>query len=327
VIDWPLERELERSLAAAQDTRRRIARFVRHTPLLESDSAASGARTTGGPRRLLKLESLQHTGSFKIRGAAAALTAVPAPNEVIAASTGNHGLAVAALAQTLHLRCRVFVPAAAAAGKLARLRAAGVELVELDGDPLAAEMAAREAAERARGALLIAPYNDPQVILGQATLGLELLDDLPGPAPDALFVAVGGGGLISGIALAVRASWPDCRIIGCLPAASPALADAVAAGRVVPSLLEPTLADATAGNIEEGSITVAVAAALVTRFELISEAEIAAAMRTALLEHHLAIEGASALALAASLRDDQGERHLIVLGGGNADAQTLRELL
>jgi threonine dehydratase len=327
VIDWPLERDLERSLAAARDTRRRIARFVRHTPLLESDPSASGARTTGGPRRLLKLESLQHTGSFKIRGAAAALTAGPAPNEVIAASTGNHGLAVAALARSLDLHCRVFVPAAAAPGKLARLRAAGVELVELDGDPLQAELAARDAADRAPGALLIAPYNDPQVILGQATLGLELLDELPGPAPDALFAAVGGGGLISGLALAVRASWPDCQIIGCLPEASPALSDAVAAGRVVPSMLQPTLADATAGNIEEGSITVAIAAALVTRFELISEAEIAAAMRTALLQHHLAIEGASALALAASLRDDRGERHLIVLGGGNADAQTLRELL
>ncbi len=105
------------------------------------------------------------------------------------------------------------------------------------------------------------------------------------------------------------------------------MADAVAAGHVVPSPLQRTLADATAGNIEQGAVTVAIAAALVERFELITEAEIAAAMRLALLEHHLAIEGAAALALAASLRDHDGERHLIVLGGGNVGPQTLREIL
>lgn len=327
MIDWPLESDLGRTHAAAQETRARIARFVRATPLLELDPGSRGELARSEPRRLVKLESLQRTGSFKIRGAASALTAGALPREVIAASTGNHGLAVAALARTLRLRCRVFVPATAAAAKLARLRAAGVELVELAGDPLAAELAAREAAQQTPGALLIAPYNDPRVILGQATLGLELLDELPGAAPDALFVAVGGGGLIGGIALAVRERWPRCRIIGCLPAASPALADAVAAGHAVHSQVRPTLADATAGNIEEGSVTIAIAAALVTSFELISEAEIAAAMRVALLEHHLAIEGAAALALAGSLREHDGERHLIVLSGGNAGRDTLREIL
>jgi threonine dehydratase len=319
VIDWPLERDLERTHEAAQRTRERIARFVRHTPLLEHD---------GHPRRLLKLETLQHTGSFKIRGAAAAITAGPRPRQIVAASTGNHGLAVAALARSLQLPCRVFVPAGAAAAKLARLRASGVELIECDGDPVRAELAAREAAAQTPGALLVAPYNDAQVILGQATLGLELLDDLQEP-PDTLFVAVGGGGLIGGIALVVRERWPHTRIVGAMPEASPAMADAVAAGRVTSSPLRPTLADATAGNLEEGSITVAIAAALVDRFELIAEAEIAAAMRVALLEHHLAIEGAAALALAASLRDrdDDGEHHLIVLGGGNVGAETLRTIL
>ena len=125
VIDWPLERDLERSFAAARDTRERIAPFVRHTPLLEVDA-------TGHPRRLLKLESLQHTGSFKIRGAASAISAGPRPRELVAASTGNHGLAVAAVAARLGLPCRVYVPAGAARAKLRRLREAGVELVEVD---------------------------------------------------------------------------------------------------------------------------------------------------------------------------------------------------
>jgi threonine dehydratase len=164
------------------------------------------------------------------------------------------------------------------------------------------------------------------VVLGQATLGLELLEQLSA-APDALFVAVGGGGLISGVALAARERWPRCRIVGCVPAASPAMAAAVAAGAVVAAPLGPTLSDATAGGIEEGSITVAICAALVDEFVLVSEEEIAAAMGVALLEHSLALEGASALALAASLRDHSGGSHLVVLGGGNVGAETLRRVL
>lgn len=317
MIDWPLQSDPERAAAAARDARARIAGFIRHTPLVELDGAP--------PLRLLKLESVQRTGSFKVRGAAAALTAGARPRAVVAASTGNHGLAVAAVAAAIGLPCRVFVPAAGAPAKLARLRAAQVGLVEVGGDPLAAELEARAEAQRT-GALLVAPYNDTNVILGQATLGLELLDDLEQP-PDALFAAVGGGGLIGGIALAVRARWPRCRIVGCLPAASPAMRDAVAAGRVVPSPMLPTLADATAGNIEEGAVTVAICAALVDELVLLSEEEIAAAMRTALLDHRLVIEGASALALAASLRSPLGGRHLVVIGGGNVGADTLRKIL
>jgi threonine dehydratase len=329
VIDWALQSDLERSFEAARETRARIAGFVRHTPLVELDTPSRGEGPQGGARttRMVKLETLQRTGSFKIRGAASVLTAGPLPGEIVAASTGNHGLAVASLARSLGLPCRVFVPTSAAPAKLARLRGAGVELVEVDGDPLLAELAARAAAERSPGTtLLLAPYNDPRVILGAATLGLELLDDLPAP-PDALFAGVGGGGLISGIALATRARWPRCTIVGCVPEASPAMRDAVAAGHVVESQVLPTLADATAGNIETGSITVAICAALVDEFALISEAEIAAAMRAALLEHRLVIEGAAALALAASLRHADSGRHVVVLGGGSVGVETLRALL
>jgi threonine dehydratase len=321
VIGWQLERDLELSHAAAVQTRARIADFVRVTPVLALEEAADGVT------RALKLELLQRTGSFKVRGAAAALSAGERPRAVVAASTGNHGLAVAAVAAALGLPCRVFVPATAAPAKLARLRAAaGVEVVEVEGDPLLAELAARDAAAGEPGTLLVPPYNDANVVLGQATLGLELLDQLE-TAPDALFAAVGGGGLISGIALAVRARWPGCRIVGCLPAASPAMASAVAAGRVVVAPLEPTLSDATAGGIEDGAITVAICAALVDEFARVSEEEIAAAMRAALLEHSLAIEGASAVALAASLRARSARRHLVVLGGGNVGAETLRKVL
>ncbi len=314
--DWQLELDLERSFHVAVEARERIAAFVDRTPLLGVD----------GGRRLLKLESLQRTGSFKVRGAASAITAAARPREIVAASTGNHGLAVAAVARRLGIPCRIFVPATAAGAKLARLREARVELVSVDGDPLRAELAAREACEGRDGVLLVPPYNDRQVVLGQATLGLELLDDLGGEAPEAMFAAVGGGGLIAGLALALRTRWPRCRIVGCLPAASPAMAEAVAAGAVLDSPLRPTLADATAGNIEDATITLPICAALVDEWQLIEETEIAAAMRSALLEHGQAIEGAAALALAASLGRHDGGRHLVVLSGGNVGEQTLQRI-
>jgi threonine dehydratase len=314
VSAWPLESDLGRSHEAALEARERIRPWVRETPLIE---AAPGLR--------LKLETLQRTGSFKVRGAASALSGghLAGARSVIAASTGNHGLAVAHIASELGMSCRVFVPSSASGFKLARLRAAGVELVEVPGDPLRAELAAREEAA-ASGALFVSPYNDPLVVLGQASIGLELLEQL-GEEPQALFVAVGGGGLISGIALAVRAHWPRTRIV-----ASPAMADAVAAGgRVVASRLEDTLSDATAGGIEEGSITVAIATALVDDWLSITEAEIAAAMRIALLDYHVAAEGASGLALAGALRHvgAGGGLRVAVLGGANAGASALEAIL
>jgi len=313
VIGWPLESDLGRTAAAARETRRRIEPHIRRTPLVEGDG------------HLLKLESLQRGGSFKVRGAAAAITAASAPTEIVAASTGNHGLAVATVAGELGIPCRIFAPASAAPAKLARLRAAGIAVALIDGDPLAAELAAREAAAATAGALLVPPYNDPEVILGQATVGLELLEQAP-RAPDAVFVPVGGGGLISGIALAVRDAWPDTAIVGCLPAASPAMTDAVAAGRVVDSPLARTLSDATAGNIEAGSITVPICSLLVDEWVLLEEDEIAAAMRAAAREHHLIVEGAGALALAGARRRGRRGRDVIVLSGAGVGAETLRAL-
>jgi threonine dehydratase len=321
VIDWALESDLDRSADAARATRARIASFVRQTPLLEADPRP-GCRVT----RLLKPETLQRTGSFKVRGAWAAITAAARPREIVAASTGNHGLAVAAVARALELPFRIFVPASASAAKLARLHDAGAEPIAVAGDPLAAELHARSAAAGSPGALFVSPYNDAEVVLGQASVGLELLEDLAEP-PDALFVAVGGGGLISGVALAVRARWPRCRIVGCLPVASPAMADAIAAGRVVQSPVLPTLADATAGNIEPDAITVPICAALVDELVLLEEEELAMAMAVALCELHLVIEGAAALALAASLRERDRARHVVVLGGAGVGLEALRALL
>jgi threonine dehydratase len=309
-----LESDLARALAAARATRERIAPYVVHTPI-----ARSG-------RRLLKLETLQRGGSFKVRGAAAAITAAPGARQIVAASTGNHALAVAMVAGELGIPCRIFAPSAASPAKLERLRCAGIAPTLTGGDPLAAELAAREDAARSPGAVFVSPYNDRDVVLGQASVGLELVEQADRP-PDALFVPVGGGGLISGIALAVREAWPDTAIVGCVPAASPARADAVAAGRVVDSALAPTLSDATAGNIEQDSITVPICSLLVDEWVVLEEDEIAEAMRLAVRELHLVVEGAGALALAASARRPDGGRHALVLSGAGVAEDALRALL
>jgi threonine dehydratase len=318
VIDWALEADLERSHAAALRAQVRIAPHVRRTPLAVDDG--------GAVTRLLKLETLQRSGSFKVRGAAAAITAARPPREIVAASTGNHALAVATVARDLGIPCRIYVPSSVRPVKIERLRAAGIEPRTVEGDPLAAELAAREVAERFPGALLVPPYNDPEVVLGQASIGLELLDQVSEP-PGALFAAAGGGGLIGGLAIALRSRWPACPIVACLPAASPALRDAVVAGAVVDSPVGPTLADATAGNIEPGSITVPLCGALVDEWMLLGEDEIAAAMRTALLDLHLVIEGAAALALAGSLRHPAPGGHVVVLSGAGIGEPGLRSLL
>lgn len=318
MIDWALEADLERSHAAAVRTRARISGLVRRTPLATC--------VEGSVTRLLKLETLQRSGSFKVRGAAAAITAAERPREIVAASTGNHALAVATIARELDIPCRIYVPSSVQPVKLERLQAAGIEPHTVEGDPLAAELAAREIAARSPGALLVSPYNDPEVVLGQAGIGLELLEEVSEP-PDALFAAVGGGGLIGGLAIAVRARWPACAIVACVPAASPAMRDAVAAGGVVDSPVSPTLADATAGNIEPGSITVPLAGAFVDQWLVLEEDEIAAAMRSALLELHLVIEGAAALALAGSLRHAAPGRHVVVLSGASVGEAALRALL
>ena len=264
VIDWALERDLERS------ARGRARRRARGSPPSSARRRSRSLRRRRPTCRLLKLETLQRTGSFKVRGAAAAITAGERPREIVAASTGNHGLAVAAVARALgHPVPRSSSRPAPRPAKLARLRAAGVEPHAVDGRP------ARRRARRARrrrsarpGALLVSPYNDPEVVLGQASDRARAARGAREP-PDALFAPVGGGGLIGGHrARGARALAAHAAIVGCVPAASPAMARRGRGGPRRRLAGAPTLADATAGNIEPGSITVPICAALVDELVL-----------------------------------------------------------
>lgn len=273
--------------AALEQARRVVAAALPPTPLL----AAEGL----GPGALIKLEAAQPTGSFKVRGALAALSALPLEREVVTVSTGNHAMATAWAAKRLGRRARIVVPGAIAPPKLAGLQRFDSTIEVIDGSYDAAEEHALRLA-RAAGRWL-SPYNDPLVIAGQATLGHEL-ERLTGPLT--VVVQVGGGGLLAGVALWARERG-DVRLVGVESDVSLAVSAAIAAGRVTPVAVGETLADGMAGNIEPGTITVGVIADRVDAMVAVDDAEIAAAMRWLASSHGVVAEGAGAVGVAALL--------------------------
>jgi threonine dehydratase len=209
---------------------------VRETPV--EWSAGLGA--------FLKLEHLQHTGSFKFRGASnkiAMLTAEQAGRGVVTASNGNHGLGVAAAARARGIAAEVFVSAHVSPAKARRIEAMGARIVRAGEDPLTAELAARRAAEES-GRVFISPYNDVDVAAGQGTIAVELMRQVAGL--DAVFVAVGGGGLIGGIGGYLKEGAPGVEVVGCWPENSPVMYECLRAGAIVEVAEQETLSESTA---------------------------------------------------------------------------------
>lgn len=299
----------------------RIRPFVRETgveraPLLESGDGAVW----------LKLELQQVTGSFKVRGALNAMSAVAeGPSDrarrVVASSAGNHALGIAFGSQVSGVPATVFVPDTVDPSRRRALEGYPVELKIVPGGYGGAEAAALSAA-REPSVRFISPYNDPLVIAGQGTVGLELLQQVPDI--DAVIIAVGGGGLLAGIGSYVRAMRPDAEIIAVSPARSAVMCDRLA-GRTVPCLGNvQTLSDSTAGDIQEGSITVDLCRALIDRWVVLAEEEIVAAMKYLFYEHRLVAEGAGALAVGAYSRerDSLKDRNCaLVVCGGNIEPE------
>lgn len=300
----------------------RIQPYIRETPV-EPWACA-------GPNVFLKLEHLQRTGSFKLRGASnkiALLTPEEAARGVIAASNGNHGLGVAAAAQARGIAAEVYVSTHVSIAKARRIESMGSRIRVAGGDSLTAELAARRAAE-ASGRVFISPYNDLDVVAGQGTIAVELHRQIP--HLDAVFVAVGGGGLIGGIGAYFKAVAPATEIVGCWAANSPVLHECLAAGSIVEVNEQPTLSESTAGNLEPGSVTLEVCRAAIDRDVLVTEDEILAAMRRVLETEHWVVEGAAAVAVAAYLKDAEqyaGRNVAIVLCGRNLSPQALARLI
>jgi threonine dehydratase len=308
--------------------RRRIAPFIRRTPLIASRwlSDASGGRIS------LKLESLQISRSFKIRGAFNALAKVHEQGErknlrVVTASAGNHGRGLAIAAERFAFPLTVFTPSAAPRTKLDAIRRHNATLrAEARDYDEAERMALRFAADA--GARFVSPYNDPDVIEGAATIALELFDDQPDL--DTIVVPIGGGGLISGIAVAARAIKPACRVIGVEAAASCAFQTSVRAGRLVEIVPGPTLADGLGGNPDSGTITFALIQEFVDDIVTVSEDDIRRAIGGLVASEHLIVEGAGAVTAAAVLagRLNVADRSAaLVLSGSNIDLTTLQAVL
>lgn len=309
---------------------RRIRPYVRETPTAE---ALDLAALVDGPVQL-KLENWQHTGSFKLRGAMNKLLLLSAAERkrgVVAASSGNHGAAVAYGCRALGAPAIVFVPEHAAATKLAAMRRLGVDVRLAGDDSLVSEVTARAYAAE-QGLAYISPYNDLDVVAGQGTVGVELLAQAP--QCDTLYVAVGGGGLIGGVAAVVKQARPQVRVVGCLPQNSPVMAVSVQRGAIVDMESLPTLSDGTAGGIEPGAVTFDLCRELVDDYVLVSEQQIAEAMRLVLEGQHMLVEGAAGVAVAGLLHDGgrrsgqrPGQHSAVVLCGANISLPTLKSIL
>jgi threonine dehydratase len=317
--------------AAVIEADRRIRPHVPETPLRRSDQLS---RLTGA-EVLFKLENLQVTGSFKARGAANKLALIPAEERqrgVVTASSGNHGAAVAAMLSRMGGRAIVFVPEPTPRVKVDAIRSYGAEIRFHGTDSGLCETAARDHAA-AEGLTYVSPYNDAAIIAGQGTIGAEI--ERQAPDLNAVYVSVGGGGLISGIGGFLKARNPLIRIVGASPENDHAMLCSVRAGRVVPhDGARSTLSDGTAGSVESGAITLPLCKALVDAWAVVSEAEIAKAVRSAIAHDNLLIEGAAGVAIGAFVKaaaDEpgsvKGRTVVIVICGGRIDLDKLGRII
>jgi threonine dehydratase len=272
-----------------------------------------------------KVETVQPTGSFKVRGALSALSRLPAQTRAVTASAGNHGLGVAWAAGRLGVPATIVIPITASAAKRAALRRYPVQVAEYGDGYDAAERHALDVASA--GGVYVSPYNDPDVIAGQSTIGCELDEQLPA-GPLTVVCPVGGGGLCAGLAL-WAGTRPDTTLVGVEAAGSLAVSTSVRAGRVTDVEVGPTLADGLAGNLEPGSITPSVIAAGGVHLVAVTEEQLVRGIRHAALEIGLTLEGAGAAPLAALLSGlvPPAARTVLVLTGRNIAAGTLAGVL
>lgn len=314
--DVAAARTLAQVSESAHDAERGLRQRTPPSPLMHSAPLSR----LYGCQVLLKCEHLLPGGSFKFRGGYTKLSRLSAEQRargVVAASTGNHGLALAIAGRELGVRVTVHAPAAASAAKLQAISDQGAELVLHPGDSLVAETAGRAAAER-DATVYVSPYNDLDVIAGQGSLAVELLSQAP--RLDAVVVSVGGGGLLSGVGAVLATQRPQAEVVAAWPANAVSLLRSMAAGSAVAVDEQPTLSDATAGGVEPDAVTIELAAAVAPTCVEVSEARIVEGMRLVAEHEHWIVEGAAGLALAgleASAHRLQGRTVAVVLCGRN----------
>ena len=313
------------TLADVVAARQRIADYLPRTPLFRS---ATLGRLTGTDLAL-KAENLQRTGSFKARGALnAVLQLTPEQRErgIVTLSAGNHGQGLAYAARLVGVRCVVFMPEHATPTKVAAIQSYGAEA--RFAPTMEALYAAMDGHRAEQGLHFVHPFGDPAIVAGQGTVGLEILEDWP--ETEAIVVCVGGGGLLSGVAVAVKGQRPAVRIVGVEPVGAPTVSRSLAAGKPITLDRIDSIADGL--NAPFGApLTQAIIAALVDDVVLLTDGEIVAGLRLILERAKLLVEPAGAAAVAALLARKAGipagTRTVATLSGGNVDLARLKTLL
>jgi threonine dehydratase len=307
-----------------------LAPYAVRTPLLSSPALDERV----GARVLLKPEMLQRTGSFKFRGAFNKISSIPMSEReggVVAFSSGNHAQGVAAAARLLNMQATIVMPADAPLSKRERTKGYGAEVVLYDRDREDREAIARAIAAK-RGATLVPPYDDPKIIAGQGTIGLEIANDLTalGINPDIVVAPASGGGLIAGIATAIKARFPQTSLMSAEPEGFDDHARSLRAGKREPHRAEGrTICDALMASIP-GELTFAINQRLLSQGVTASDDEVAVAVSFVFRELKLVVEPGGAVGLAALLAGRikaRGKTVVIVLSGGNVDADLFARLI
>ena len=300
------------TVADFRHVRAKIQPYIRTTPIVPCDL----------PNVFLKLETLQYTHSFKLRGAFAHVLHLLETGDkrtLLTVSAGNHGLAIARAASTFNLPCVVIVPSSAPKTKIEAIRKYGVELRLVGANYDDAERHALQLAENSKEFVFVSPYNDRLVILGQGTLGFEILEQLP--QVTGVVIPIGGGGLAAGVAAVLKQLRPSVRVIGVQAEASAAVYHSLKAGKMVTVPDLPSIADGIAGNIDLSTITFPMIQKHVDDVVLVSEAEIQSSMNRILLSEKLLVEGSAAAGFAAleHKKVDIKGPVVAIMTGANAD--------
>jgi threonine dehydratase len=315
------EMEMKEKIVEAE---KRIRPYLRETPVEYSYVLTNMT----GCEVYLKLENIQITGSFKARGALNKILSLQSSQaKIITASTGNHGLGVANALAVVKKEGTIYLPKGASLAKIEaiKMRGAPVEFYGENSDET--EQYVRKLSETT-DQIYVSPYNDEEVLAGQGTIGVELLRQVP--ELDAVFVSIGGGGLIGGIASYLKAVNPKIEVIGCLPEHAPAMYECIKAGKIIEVPEKPTISDGTAGGLEPGSITFDICRKYVDSYITVTEEEIISSMKLVIKHHHLIIEGSAGVAVAALIKDKErykGKKVAVIICGGNVSETVLKSII
>ena len=311
------------SMAMLHDAQRVLKPVINRTPVIQTKGIVPGCDF------YLKADCLQKTGAFKLRGAyykIATLSDEEKSRGVIACSAGNHAQGVAYAARDMGIKATICIPEGAPLSKIEATRSYGANVVLVPGvydDAYAEAVRLRDE----QGLTFIHPFNDYRVMAGQGTIGLEILEQLPDV--DMIFVPIGGGGLIAGLAYAVKSLKPDCRVIGVQAAGAPSMAESLREGKIITLSSVDTVADGIKVKTP-GDLTFEMCRQYVDEVVTVSEGEISSAILTVLEKQKLVAEGAGAVGIAAAMYhkvNTEGRKVCALLSGGNVDVTMLERIL